>query len=151
MDTFEKLLAGLSRSGVEYILVGGLAVELCGFSRATMDVDILIRCSRQNIEALLNRLVGFGNGSAAELNIEDFNLEEGCIRVIEEFPLDIFTIMGGKTYEDLLPDSSIYSLDDTDIRFLDLEGLIAMKSGSSRPKDQIDVQALKDLLLKRKT
>jgi len=42
MKTFEELLEGLSKSHVNYILIGGLAVDLCGFSRAIMDTNIIL-------------------------------------------------------------------------------------------------------------
>ena len=96
MKTFEELLEGLSKSQVDYILIGGLAVDLCGFSRVTMDVDIIVDISKENIMRLLNCLESFGEGSAMELKPEDFTAEEGCIRIIEEFPLDVFTLVNGK-------------------------------------------------------
>jgi hypothetical protein len=49
MKTFEELLEGLSKSNIDYILVGGLAVDICGFSRATVDVDIIVDISKENI------------------------------------------------------------------------------------------------------
>ncbi len=79
----------------------GLAVDLCGYSRVTHDVDIIIDYSRDNINRLISRLLNFGEGSAKELSYTDFDLEEGCIRIVGEFPLDIFTIIRSHTYEDL--------------------------------------------------
>jgi hypothetical protein len=66
---------------------------LCEYVRATEDVDILVQADRANVERLLECLQGFGKGAAGELDPEDFTLEEGAIRVIEDFPLDIFTQM----------------------------------------------------------
>ena len=143
--TFEDVLVDLSRHGVDYILVGGLAVALCGFTRATLDVDILVRLDEANILRLLERLEHFGEGSARELEPGDFTLEEGSIRIVEEFPVDVFTLMSGHTYEDLLPLTAIYRIDDVDIVHLNADGLIKLKAGSLRPRDQIDVQALRDL------
>ncbi|OGW96983.1 MAG: hypothetical protein A2Z81_06290 [Omnitrophica WOR_2 bacterium GWA2_45_18] len=149
METFEKLLEGLSKNSVDYILVGGLAVDLCGFSRATMDVDILVEGSSENIKKLLNCLEAFGNGSARELKPEDFTLEEGCIRVVEEFPVDIFTLIKGYTFGDLLSDSDIFVTEKgLPIRYLNAEGLIRLKGESLRPKDQLDVQELKKIRTK---
>ncbi|QXD14212.1 hypothetical protein GQ464_012220 [Rhodocaloribacter litoris] len=145
MTAFEKLLVDLSRSDVAYILVGGLAVTLNGYARATEDVDILVQASPLNLQRLLNVLADFGEGHARQLTIDDFTLEEGCIRIIESFPLDIFTLMSGHTYEDLLPYTALHHVQDVPIRYLTAEGLIRLKSGSLRPKDQLDVQALRDI------
>lgn len=141
--TFEDVLADLSQHNVKYLLVGGLAVALCGFVRTTLDIDILIQADEENIRRLLDRLKHFGEGSASELTPADFTLEEGSIRIVEDFPLDVFTIMSGDTYEDLLPLSSTHQIDDVEISYLNAEGLIKLKSSSLRPQDQLDVQALR--------
>ncbi len=151
MDTFEKLLVGLRRSGVDYILVGGLAVMLCGYTRTTMDVDILVRHNSNNLERMLRALEDFGEGSAQELEVEDFTLEEGAIRVVEDFPLDIFTQMSGHTYEDLLSLTDEHQVRGVKIHYLNPEGLILLKEDSLRPKDQLDVQALKSIQRGRDT
>ena len=144
--TFEELLADLSRHDVKYILVGGLAVALCGFVRATLDVDILIQSRKDNIRRLLERLQNFGEGHARELETSDFKVEEGSIRIVEDFAVDVFTLMSGNTYEDLLPLTARHSLGDVDVVYLNAEGLIVLKAESLRPQDQIDVQALRNIL-----
>ena len=143
--TFEELLADLSQHGVKYLLVGGLAVALCGFVRTTLDVDILVQVDDDNIRRLLDRLEHFGEGSASVLTPDDFILEEGSIRIVEDFPVDVFTIMSGHTFEDLLPLSSIHQIDQVEIVYLNAEGLIKLKSDSLRPQDQLDVQALREI------
>jgi hypothetical protein len=144
MDTpYEKLLANLARAEVKFIVVGGVAVALNGFVRTTDDVDILIERSPDNVQRLLKTLASFGAGHASELSLQDFGEEEGAIRVIEEFPLDIFTVMRGNSYHDLLAHVRATSIHGTTIRFLDSEGLIRLKRDSSREKDQIDISALR--------
>jgi len=143
MKTFAELLVVLSRSGVKYILVGGLAVDLCGYSRVTQDVDIIIDYSEENIKLLMSELLKFGEGSAKALSHNDFDLAEGCIRIVEDFPLDIFTIMRGYTYQDLTQYIEIHELDGVEIPYLNADGLIELKKNSLRAKDQLDVQALR--------
>jgi hypothetical protein len=144
MDTpYEKLLVSLSRAGVNFMVVGGVAVALNGFVRTTEDVDILIERSTENVERLLAALAFFGQGHARELNLDDFNEAEGAIRVIEEFPLDIFTVMRGLAYRDLLGQSRQTEVQGNKITFLNAEGLIRLKQPSHREKDQIDVAALR--------
>lgn len=142
MNAFERLLADLNEAGVEFVLVGGLAVALCGHIRATEDVDILIHTEGGNVARLLSGLETFGEGVARELRVEDFTLEEGAIRIVEDFPLDVFTQMSGYAYEDLLPYTEQHTVGDATIRHLNIEGLLMLKSDSLRPKDQLDVQAL---------
>ena len=146
MTAFADLLADLGRHEVEFILVGGLAVALAGYARTTEDVDVLVEASEPNLRRLLGALAEFGDGHGATLAPTDFPLEEGCIRVAEDFDLDIFTLMGGRTYADLLPLSAEHAVQGVAIRALTAEGLIRLKSDSVRPKDRLDVEVLRSLL-----
>ena len=112
METFVSLLEELSQSDVSYILIGGLAVDICGFSRATIDVDIVVEPSKDNIAKMLDCLTSFGEGFAKELSVDDFPVEEGCIRIVEDFPIDVFTIVKGKTYSDLLTHTAYFTTDN---------------------------------------
>ncbi|HYJ05722.1 MAG TPA: hypothetical protein VEX43_11345 [Chthoniobacterales bacterium] len=144
MDTpYEKLLESLARAEVKFIVVGGVAVALNGFVRTTDDVHILIERSTQNIQRLLAALASFGEGNARELSLEDFDESEGAIRVIEDFPLDIFTVMRGHSYPDLVPYLRQTKINDAQIDFLNADGLIRLKADSAREKDQIDIAALR--------
>jgi hypothetical protein len=127
--------------------VGGLAVELCGYARATYDVDLLIDHDEKNISHFLEVVSGIGAGNAKALTPQDFDLTEGCITIHEDdLQIDVFTIMGGKTYDDLFGYTSIHQLDEMlPIHHLNAEGLILLKSTSSRPKDQNDVLHLREL------
>jgi predicted nucleotidyltransferase len=146
MDTpYEKLLAKLAGAEVKFIIVGGVAVALNGFVRTTEDVDILIESSAENITRLLNELKNFGEGHARKLSPADFSESEGAVRIIEDFPLDVFTIMRGKRYPDLVGSTKPTRIDDVDVRYLDAEALIALKKDSQREQDRIDVSALRSL------
>ena len=146
MDTpYEKLLAKLARAEVKFIIVGGVAVALNGFVRTTEDIDILIEASAENVTRLLDELRNFGEGHARELSPADFSDSEGAIRIIEDFPLDVFTMMRGKRYADLVGSTKTTRIDDVEVRYLNSEALIALKSDSQRDQDRIDVSALRAL------
>jgi hypothetical protein len=143
---FEKLLAGLARHGVDFAIVGGLAVVLNGYPRLTVDADILVHPSQQNLDKLLGYLKTWGEGWARELKIEDFELEEGSIRVSEDFDLDIFVRMRGKTLDDFRPGLRHFTAGDVSIPYLSPADLIYLKDGSWREKDRLDVSAMKEIL-----
>lgn len=145
MKTFESLLVELARHEIRFILVGGLAVELCGFSRTTIDMDIMVDDAPDNLRRLLDCLANFGEGHARELSIEDFTPDEGCIQIVEAFPLDIFTRMSGNSYHDLLKLTDRHQIEDVQINYLNRNGLILLKQNSHRPKDKVDVEELRRL------
>lgn len=145
-SSYAKLLATLVEAGVDFVTVGGLACAMNGHVRMTEDVDILVRREDRNLNLLLATLTGFGEGYARELSLEDFSDEEGAVRVIEEFPIDIFVRMNGHTYESLQSNIEHLPLNDVSLPYLDIAGLLLLKKDSLREKDQIDVLALSRLL-----
>ena len=143
---FESLLVALARAGVDFATVGGVAISLNGFVRATEDVDILVHFSPENLRKLLDCLKNWGEGWARELNVEDFAVEEGSIRVMEDFDLDIFVKMRGKTLDEFRTRLRFFESDGIRIAYLSPADLIFLKQGSWREKDQLDVSAMKEIL-----
>jgi hypothetical protein len=142
-NPFEELLAALARASVRFVTVGGMACALNGHVRTTEDVDILVDAEPSNIQALLDVLKGFGEGHARELGLADFTDEEGAIRIVEDFPLDIFTRMGGRRYQDMSANIARREVAGVEVPFLDAEGLILIKQESLRERDRMDVAALR--------
>ena len=146
---FEKLLAGLARAGVDFAVVDGLAVILNGYPRSTVDADILVQNSPANLRKLLDFLKTWGEGAARELTVEDFNIDQGSIRISEEFDLDVFVIMRGKSLDDFRPNLRHFASDDVQIAYLSPADLIFLKEGSWREKDQLDVSAMKEIIARQ--
>jgi hypothetical protein len=113
--------------------------------RATEDVDILVARQPANLEQMLTVLCGFGEGAARELTPDDFPDEEGAIRVVEDFPVDIFVRLQGRAFEDLLVYRSWHAVAGIRIPYLNAAGLILLKQESRREKDRLDVAALQRL------
>ena len=143
---FEKLLAALVTSRVDFAVVGGLAVIFNGYPRLTLDADILVHDAPDNLRRLLDCLAGWGEGWARELKPEDFAPEEGSIRVMEEFDLDIFTRMRGKALDDFRPRLRYLETAAVRIPYLSPSDLIFLKQDSWREKDKLDVLALREVL-----
>lgn len=143
---FEKLLVELARARVDFAVVGGVAVSLNGFVRATDDLDIIVRDDAENVSKLLQQLRNWGEGWARELSVDEFQPQEGSIRVCEDFDLDIFTRMRGKSLEDFRPRLRYVKSGSVPIPYIAPEDLIWLKEQSWREKDRMDVFALKEIL-----
>jgi len=143
---FEKLLVALAAEPVDFAVVGGLAVIFNGYPRLTLDVDILVGDDQENLRKLLNCLARWGEGWARELKPEDFGPHEGAIRIIEDFDLDIFTRMKGRSLNDFRP--SLLYLESSRVRipYISPADLVFLKEGSWREKDKLDVQAMREIL-----
>ncbi len=146
--TFEKLLVLLADAGVQFVIVGGVAVTLHGYARLTEDVDILIARTPENIARLLACLSGYGEGFARELSTEDFADEEGAIRIVEETEhsqLDVFTRMSGLQHSDLSADAERFDVAGRVIYYASRAALLRLKGTSPREKDRLDAIALRRL------
>lgn len=146
--SFEKLLVLLAKRGVQFVVVGGIAVTLQGYVRLTEDVDLLVEGSAENIDLLLATLETYGEGFAAELSPSDFDDSEGAIRIVEETEqcqIDLFTRMSGRRYADVIADADTLVLRELPIRYASKASLIGWKENSVREKDKLDAMALRRL------
>ena len=139
-STFSDLFRLLMKHDVKFIVVGGVACGLNGFIRATEDVDIIVDTCADNIEKLLHALKFWGDGYVRELEPSDFAIAPGAVRLVEFFPLDIFTQLAEKTYHEFLPNAQQHH---SGILYLNPTDLILTKRRSHREKDRIDILALK--------
>jgi predicted nucleotidyltransferase len=78
--------------------------------------------------------------------VEDFVPQEGSIRVMEQFDLDIFTRMRGHSLESFRPRLRHLETGGLRIPYLAPEDLILLKQDSGREKDRADVAALRKIL-----
>lgn len=141
-DPLLRLLARFGDEGVEYVLVGGQAVRLNGYVRATEDVDVLVRASRENGERI-KRAMSF-LPTAAELDPAWFEPQRGeveNIRVADELLVDLLFAANGETYETIQPHVRVLDIDGVTLRVLDIEGLLKTKT-DYREKDILDKRVL---------
>ena len=146
ISRFEKLLVALATDGIDFAVVGGLAVIFNGYPRLTLDADILVHAAPENLRKLLDCLANWGEGWARELKPEDFIYDQGAIRVMEEFDLDIFTRMNGKSLDDFRPRLRYLETGGVRVPYLAPEDLIFLKQDSWRDKDKLDVQAMREII-----
>lgn len=141
-DPVLRLLARFGEEGVEYVLVGGQAVRLNGYVRATEDVDVLVRASRDNGERI-KRALSF-LPSAADLDVNWFepqSAEVENIRVADELLVDLLFAANGETYETVQPHVRTIEIEGVMLRVLDIEGLLKTKT-DYREKDVLDKRML---------
>ena len=153
MSRFGELLAKLAHAEVRYVLVGGGAVLLHGHARVTNDLDILVEASEENARRLLGALATWGEGAGAELGVEELaSPQMGALRVVEDFALDVFTLMRARSpgrdfvYADLLGDAGRRALSDgVEVPFASIARLVELKAGTGRAKDALDVEVLTEI------
>lgn len=138
----------LNQCGVRYIMVGGLATTLHGFSRTTEDVDIWLEDTPANRQCLRAAFNCSGYGDVPALETMEFIPGWTSFYIAKGIELDIMTSMKGLeelTFAECLEQASVADIDGVTIPFLHINQLIANKKAVNRPKDQIDVMELEKI------
>jgi predicted nucleotidyltransferase len=151
---FEKLLPMLVHADVEFVLVGGVAGIVHGSARATYDVDIVYSRADDNIEGLASALAPHKPclrdappGLPFTWNAKTIRSGFNFTLTTELGDIDLFgELVGGDTYQDLLPHS--FEVEAFAVRFkcVDLPTLIRIKEAAGRAKDREALAELRVLL-----
>ena len=137
-----ELLRRFQSEDVAYVLVGGHAVRLNGFTRNTEDIDVLLPSSLENGLRVIRALSFLS--SSKDLQAEWFAPTPGepeNIRVADELLIDLLFAANGQTYESLQDHVRTIVVDGVQIRTLDIDGLLKTKT-DYRDKDRIDREVL---------
>jgi hypothetical protein len=145
-DEIVSIFRALDREAVEYVLVGGVAVGLHGFERATNDVDLFVRPTAENVERLRRALRSvFDDPSIEEITAEDLAGEYPTIRYgppESDYLIDILGRLGTEiAFDDL--ESEPLVIAGTTVRLATPRTLYRMKRDTVRPIDRVDAEVLK--------
>jgi len=158
MSMFE-LLKMLAKSEVDFVLVGGLAVALRGYSRFTVDVDVALAMDAGNLRKFIAaaRLAGLTPSIPVPMEslaqpelIEQWYREKGMLafslRTADTVPLVLDVLVKPVVpYTDLRQQATLLDVGELQIAVASIEHLIAMKTGTGRGKDQIDIEELRKI------
>jgi len=142
-DPLLKLLARFRDEKVEYVLIGGQAVRLNGYLRATEDVDVLVKATRVNGEKIIRALDYLAASKELDAGwfvpAQDGNVEN--IRVADDLLVDLLFAANGETYDSVQAYVRELMIEGTPVKVLNIDGLIKTKT-DYREKDILDKQVL---------
>jgi hypothetical protein len=150
MTTLEDLLKlgkTLSESEVKYVLIGGWAVILHGLGRTTVDIDIIVENSDENIKNLKNALRKFIKEEEIGELTSEMMKEYQVIRVgLGDFYVDIITKIGDIDYGEASGDVVREIIDDVSIPVAGIDTMIELKKGIREIdiKDRIFLEGKKE-------
>lgn len=135
----------LNSNAVEYLIVGAVAVSWHGFARYSADVDFFVRSTPENAAKILAALRQFGFGSLP-LDLDDFSHPDQIVQLGHEpYRIDIMTSISGVEFDEAWDQRVAADMDGLPIHVIGLSALLRNKTASGRPKDRIDVDALREL------
>jgi len=133
----------LNSNGVEYLVVGALAVSWHGFPRYSADIDFLIRPHHANAERVLRALSQFGFGSL-DISTSDLTVPGKVIQLgYEPNRIDLMTSVTGVSFDEAWEDRSPGDLDGLPVNFIGRASLLRNKDATGRAKDRIDAEELR--------
>ena len=148
-----RLLEILARHGVDYVVIGGVAAQVHGHRRTTMDLDLTPRPDRENMSRLAAAL------TELEARPLEAVLEEAEILTTDPDWLFAVAIVpplltrhgqvhilkepkGARSFEQLRESALVVDLDGIEVAIAPLDDLIRMKRAAGRPADLDDIAAL---------
>lgn len=154
------IFRALDAEKVRYLLVGGLALNIHGVERATMDVDLMLALDPENLEAFKRAAVALGlrpsqpvtlDGLADPQTRRHWAVEKRMVafalrppepsaptlNILVEPSIDFAAAWARRIEKDL---AGIH------VQLAAIDDLIALKTGTGRLRDQSDIEALRQLL-----
>jgi len=151
------LFRALQDERVDYVVVGGLAINLHGVERATMDVDLVMAMDEGNLRRFLKAATRLAlkpslpvplealcdakqlDTWAREKNLIAFSLQSGSPTT----PTVDIIVRPSVPFDRMYRNRIEKDLGDVRLSLASIEDLIALKTGTGRKQDASDIEALK--------
>ena len=147
-DYTRELLLHLNKNEVQYIVVGGYAVNYHGYRRTTGDIDLWIKPDNgSNKNRIIDclRELGVEELTLTELVKLDFSKPVVFVDGEEPFKIDFMTAVSGVNFEEAWAQKVIADIDGIDISFIHLNHLVISKITTGRAKDKNDIEQLQKI------
>jgi hypothetical protein len=151
-----ELIAVLARHGVDYLVIGGVATQVHGHRRTTMDLDLTPDPSPENLHRLGAAL------TELEARPRDAGSEKAEVPVGDPDRLAVAAIVpplltrhgqlhilkepkGAHGFDEMRKRALVVDLDGNEVAIVSLDDLIRMKRAAGRPADLDDIAALTEV------
>jgi hypothetical protein len=156
---FQRIFEELNSQGVKYLVIGGIAVNLHGFSRATGDLDIMISFDGNNISKFINVVNNLGLSPKIPVNINELADPHKRSDWVENRNMKVFSLQNPQNpmeqvdimlesnidFEELYNHRETMKAGDIDIPVCSIDDLIKLKEISGRERDNWDIDTLRKI------
>ena len=157
-----SLLALLHEREIRFVVIGGVATQVHGHRRTTMDLDLTPAPDPENLRRLAAALAELearpegSGGEAAEIPASDpERLALAAIVPPLLTPFGLIHILkepkGGRAFEEMREGALVVELEGNDVAIVSLDDLIRMKRAAGRPGDLDDIATLTEVERRRRT
>ncbi len=154
-----RILKLLYLNRVKYLLCGGVAVNLYGVPRTTVDLDLIVDLSPENLKKLFITMKDAG--LTLKQPVEEKKILHPLFRksLIKEKGIKVLTYINLKNpleivdffidppvnFDEVFKKKEILKIEDYEIYLVDLETLIKLKEKSKREIDLSDAENLRKI------
>ncbi|MDC0253422.1 nucleotidyltransferase [Bacteriovoracales bacterium] len=145
-----KLVKALKKEKINYMIVGGYAVNFHGYSRNTVDIDLIIKFTLANLKKIEKLLQQMGMVSRLPIDaVSVYNFRDEYIKnrnllawnfYNENDPTDQIDILINHDVSDFK--SEKFRVGQLELKVISKEDLIRMKKKAGRDKDLLDIKEL---------
>jgi len=141
-EDWRAFIESLNSHGVEYLVVGAVALAHHGLPRYTGDLDVLVRNSPENAARLESALAEFGFATLG-LKAADFLDSYRVVQLgVPPGRIDLLTSLTGVSFDQAWAGRVEANLEEIPVNFIGREALIRNKKMTGRAKDKADLEAL---------
>jgi hypothetical protein len=141
-EDWRQFIELLNSQGVEYLIVGGLAISFHAEPRFTGDLDVLVRPSPDNAAKVLEAIRAFGLGTLG-VTAEDLQQEDQIIQFgYRPRRIGIVTSITAVPFDEAWASRVPAKLDGIPVHFIGREALIRNKRAVGRERDLADLKML---------
>ena len=156
MNIYKNIFATLEKGKIEYLIVGGVAVNLYGYQRFTGDIDILLFLETQNLRKTDTLMQQLGYIARLPINIRELGDKKKLEQFVREKGLKAYSFLSSvnppliidviidesQNFQKFNRRKSLIKIWDMTLPVIAIDDLIGMKKKAGRPQDLIDLEAL---------
>lgn len=156
---FYRIFQELNKRDIRYLVVGGVAVNLHGFVRATADLDIALALDEENLERFVVAVKEMGWKPRIPVPIEDLKDEKKRKSWFTDKNMKAFTVYNPQNLRETLDvlinfseqfnqvyeRREVMSARGISIPVASLNDIIEMKQKAGRVRDLFDIRGLNEL------
>ena len=139
---FAEMLSAFSEAGAEFLVIGAHALAAHGIVRATGDLDIWARPTRENAERVMRALMVFG-APLMDLTIDDLLKADTVFQIgVEPSRVDVLSGISGVGFDEAWSRRIVLDIEGVTVPVLSRADFVTNKRASGRPKDLLDLELL---------
>lgn len=141
-----EFLRLLNKHKVNYLLIGGVAVNLHGYHRSTGDFDVFVSTTLENKQKLVAAIEEFGYDPQ---DYEERKIDEITMFTLGERDgkghIELTNRIAGITFDEAFQRVQIKEVEGISVKFFHYDDLIKSKLAAGRFKDLSDVENLQQI------